>query len=98
MSASRLPVCVVGATGLAGQQFLAALADHPLFQVTRLCASERSAGKRYSDAIRDPSGAIKWYASEPLSRELGELEVESGASFDPSGLAAVFTAVESDAA
>src|SRR2546425_747234 len=95
---SRIPVCVVGATGLAGQQFLAALGGHPQFVVTRVCASERSAGRRYADAIRDPSGAIKWYASEPLPRELGELVVENGSTFDPKGVAVVFTAVESDAA
>jgi aspartate-semialdehyde dehydrogenase len=44
-------VAVVGATGIAGQQFLASLADHPLFEVAALAASERSAGKRYGDAI-----------------------------------------------
>ena len=30
---SRLPVCVVGATGIAGQQFLVSLKDHPEFEV-----------------------------------------------------------------
>ncbi|HJZ85940.1 MAG TPA: aspartate-semialdehyde dehydrogenase [Polyangia bacterium] len=95
---SRIPVCVVGATGLAGQQFLAALADHPLFQVARLAASERSAGKRYGDAIRDSSGASRWYVSEPLPRAFAELPVEDAAQLDPEGLGAAFCAVESDAA
>jgi aspartate-semialdehyde dehydrogenase len=31
-------VAVVGATGLAGQQFLAALGEHPWFEVTLLAA------------------------------------------------------------
>jgi aspartate-semialdehyde dehydrogenase len=88
----------VGATGLAGQQFLAALAGHPLFQLTRLAASERSAGKRYGDAIRDASGALRWYCSEPLAPEFAAITVEDGATFDPAGLACAFTAVESDAA
>jgi aspartate-semialdehyde dehydrogenase len=94
----RIPVCVVGATGLAGQQFLAALAGHPLFQVVRLAASARSAGKKYGDAIRDPSGAVKWYCAEPLADELAALTVENGDELDPTGLGVVFTAVESDAA
>ena len=33
---SRIPVAVVGATGLAGQQFLASLAGHPMFEVKKL--------------------------------------------------------------
>ena len=33
---SRIPVAVVGATGLAGQPFLASLAGHPLFEIRRL--------------------------------------------------------------
>ena len=32
----KLRVAVLGATGLAGQQFLTALAHHPYFTVTRL--------------------------------------------------------------
>jgi aspartate-semialdehyde dehydrogenase len=94
----RIPIGVVGATGLAGQQFLAALADHPRFAVTRLAASARSAGKKYADALRDPSGAFRWYCAEPLPRALAELTVENGDELDPKGLGLVFTAVESDAA
>jgi aspartate-semialdehyde dehydrogenase len=95
---SRIPVCVVGATGLAGQQFLAALAGHPRFQVTRLAASARSAGKKYGEALRDPSGAFKWYCADPLPREFEGLSVENGDELDPKGLGLVFTAIESDAA
>src|SRR5262249_2620095 len=61
-------------------------------------ASERSAGKRLGDALRDASGAFKWYCKEPLSEEFANLKVEDGSTFDPKGLACVFTAVESDAA
>lgn len=47
---AKLPVAVLGATGMVGQQFIARLANHPWFEVTSLAASERSEGKRYSDA------------------------------------------------
>ena len=46
-------VAIVGATGIAGQQFVDALRDHPWFEITALAASERSAGKSYGDALRD---------------------------------------------
>ena len=64
---SRIPVAVVGATGLAGQQFLASLAGHPMFEVRKLAASSRSAGKKYADAVQDDKGASKWFCSEPLA-------------------------------
>ncbi len=47
---SKIPVTVLGATGVVGQRFVRRLAQHPLFEVRHLAASERSAGKRYADA------------------------------------------------
>ncbi len=46
----RVEVGVLGATGMVGQQFISFLQGHPWFEVTWLGASERSAGKKYSDA------------------------------------------------
>src|SRR5687768_16277226 len=94
----KIPVAVVGATGLAGQQFLAALASHPFFEVARLAASPRSAGKAYSEAIRESNGQIKWYASGSLDARMGAIVVEDAAQLDASSVGIVFTAVESDAA
>ena len=48
--ASRLPVTVLGATGVVGQRFVRRLAAHPWFEIRHLAASERSAGKRYAEA------------------------------------------------
>lgn len=45
-----IDVGVLGATGMVGQQFLQQLANHPWFRATWLAASERSEGKKYSDA------------------------------------------------
>ena len=45
-----IEVGILGATGMVGQQFIALLANHPWFKVTWLGASERSAGKIYSEA------------------------------------------------
>ena len=48
----RLPVAILGATGMVGQTFVRLLADHPWFVVTTVAASERSAGKSYADATK----------------------------------------------
>ncbi len=49
----KLKVGVIGATGMVGQRFITLLEDHPLFEVTVLAASGRSAGKKYIDVIED---------------------------------------------
>lgn len=49
---SPIPVAVLGATGSVGQRFVALLAEHPWFELRALGASERSAGRSYSDAVR----------------------------------------------
>jgi len=94
----RIPVAVVGATGLAGQQALVALARHPQFEVVKLAASSRSAGKTYKAAITEASGQLRWYAGAPLSDEFAGLTVEDAAQLDVSKLGAVFSAVESEPA
>jgi aspartate-semialdehyde dehydrogenase len=96
--ASRIRTAVLGATGIAGQQFLAALRAHPLFEVVRLGASERSAGRRYAEALTDASGKVSWYAGGGIPEGVAALPVEDAASMSPDGLDLVFTAVESDAA
>src|ERR1700687_2828840 len=47
---SSIPVGILGATGMVGQQFIALLAGHPWFKVDWLGASERSEGKAFRDA------------------------------------------------
>ena len=96
--AKKKTAAVVGATGVAGQQFLVALAAHPLFEIVALAASERSAGKAYRDAITDGDGAVRWYCQEPLDPAFARLRVEDAGKLDVAGLDVVFTAVESDAA
>lgn len=89
---------VIGATGVAGQQFLASLVAHPFFQVTALAASPRSARKRYERAITSDNGAVQWFCTEPLAQEFARMEVQDATAFDPRDMDVVFTAVESDAA
>ncbi len=92
-------VALIGATGIAGQQFIAALADHPWFKLTRLGASSRSAGKPYSQAIRDAdTGQVRWWAEGEPPASVADIVVEEGAKMDARGVDLVFSAVESDVA
>ena len=46
----KIRVGILGATGAVGQRFIQLLQDHPWFEIVALSASDRSEGKRYSDA------------------------------------------------
>ncbi len=94
----RKKVAVVGATGIAGQQFLTALKDHPWFEVIKLAGSPRSAGKRYEDALKSPNGQIGWWQPEPIPDRFKTMLVESSLDLSLKDVDIVFTAVESDAA
>lgn len=48
----KLKVGVIGATGYVGQRLVSLLENHPWFECVALCASPRSAGKRYEDAVQ----------------------------------------------
>jgi aspartate-semialdehyde dehydrogenase len=47
---SRIPVTILGATGVVGQRFVRRLVDHPRFEIQHLAASDRSTGKTYEEA------------------------------------------------
>jgi len=50
MSTQKIQVGVLGATGMVGQSFVKFLDGHPWFELTWVGASDRSAGKPYSEA------------------------------------------------
>ena len=54
-------VGIIGATGMVGQRFITILANHPWFNIKVLAASERSAGKKYTEAVGN-----KWAMSTPI--------------------------------
>jgi aspartate-semialdehyde dehydrogenase len=61
---------VLGATGIVGQRLVKMLADHPWFELTEVAASERSSGKRYSEAMR-------WHQDGPIPPAAAKLTVKS---------------------
>lgn len=91
-------VAVVGATGLAGQQFLAALINHPFFEVVRLAASPRSAGKKMIDALQMESGGTGWYVEGSALAPYRDMIVQDSKTMSLDGVDLVFTAVESEPA
>ena len=69
---NRIPVGVLGATGMVGQQYLSLLAGHPWFEVRFVAASERSAGKKYRDAVAD-----RWHLVKNAEDSVYNLIVEN---------------------
>lgn len=49
---SRIPVAVLGATGMVGQRFIELLQGHPWFELVALAASEQHGGRSYSEVTR----------------------------------------------
>ena len=92
-------VAVIGVTGAVGQEFVLSLEDPPWFEVTQIAASERSAGKNYVDAIRDPdSGIIKWEVGGEIPEYIKGMTVKKIDEINVAELDLVFSAVESNAA
>lgn len=67
---NKYKVGIIGATGYVGQRFVSILADHPWFQIEALAASERSACKKYEDAV---SG--RWKLSESIPESVKSMIV-----------------------
>jgi aspartate-semialdehyde dehydrogenase len=66
---NKTQVGILGATGMVGQHFIKFLEGNPWFDLTWLGASERSAGKRYSDAA-------KWHLGGAAPDAIQNLKVE----------------------
>lgn len=47
----KIPVGILGATGMVGQKYLQLLANHPWFEVNFLASSDHSARKSYEEAV-----------------------------------------------
>ena len=68
-SEEKIPVAILGSTGSIGQKFIQLLANHRWFEVIELCASDKSAGKKYKDAV-------DWFLTSPFPKRIGEILVQ----------------------
>jgi aspartate-semialdehyde dehydrogenase len=66
MQLNKVPVGVLGATGIVGQRFVQMLERHPWFEVAWVAASGRSEGRTYAEAVR-------WRLKTPIPSRVGGL-------------------------
>ena len=67
--------------------------------MTHVVSSDRSTGKKYIDAIRDPhSGILKWHNREQIPEYIRDTVISKLDDINPKDFDLIFTAVESDAA
>lgn len=87
---NKIPVAILGATGLVGQRFITLLHNHPWFEIAELAASDNSVGKKYGDAA-------KWQLPFEIPESLAEMTV---LPCDPERVQAplVFSALPTDIA
>lgn len=90
MRTNPIPVAILGATGVVGQRFVQLLDGHPWFRVTRLTASERSAGKTYAEGCR-------WLLDTPMPAWAAQMHLQPS---DPESIQEplVLSALPSDSA
>ena len=92
-----LKVALIGATGAVGQEFIVALKNHPWFELTQIASSERSAGKKYTDALRDPnSGILRWHNKEQIPEYIRDTILSRVEDIDSRKVDLIFTALESE--
>ncbi len=72
MTHEKIPVAVLGATGMVGQRFVTLLENHPWFKVECVAASPASAGKTYESAV---SG--RWYMDRSIPEDISAMRVLS---------------------
>ena len=69
-SGKKFRAGVLGATGVVGQHLVQLLAKHPWFELTEVAASERSCGRKYSQAVN-------WHVDAPIPVCAAGLTVQS---------------------
>src|SRR5258708_7815647 len=69
---TKIPIGILGATGMVGQRFVQLLEDHPWFEVAWLAASERSSSLPYAEAAR-------WKLNTPIPERIAKMRVSDAA-------------------
>src|SRR6202007_3183153 len=65
---NKIPVGILGATGIVGQRFVQMLEHHPWFEVAWLAASDRAEGRAYGEAAR-------WKLRTPIPANVAKITV-----------------------
>jgi aspartate-semialdehyde dehydrogenase len=89
---TRIPVAVLGATGMVGQRFIELLQGHPWFELVGLGASERHSGRPYAEVSR-------WrLPSSEMPAAAGKLPVVTSNPASLPGVKIVFSALPAEVA
>ena len=89
----KIKAAVLGATGMVGQRFVQLLEKNPWFRLEVVAASERSAGKKYSEAVR--GGFPMEFSEETANLEVQPLNPKKLKDKD---VEVVFSALPADVA
>jgi aspartate-semialdehyde dehydrogenase len=92
----RLKAAIVGATGMAGQQFVQALSGHPNFEVVQMVTSRDVS--TYHKALVESDGSSRWTQHNEVPDDMKDIPVVSSKNFRPEHVDVIFTAIESDLA
>jgi aspartate-semialdehyde dehydrogenase len=82
---ARIPIGILGATGVVGQRMVRLLADHPWFRIAAVTGSDRTVGRPYGEAVR-------WVQGTAIPKEAGAMRVS--ASEPMAGLSLVLSALD----
>src|SRR3989339_2114802 len=73
----KLRCGILAGTGMVGQKYISLLENHPWFEVTYITASERSAGKKYSEAV-----AGRWHMPTEIPEKVKNIVVQDMNTID----------------
>jgi aspartate-semialdehyde dehydrogenase len=88
---SRIPVAVLGATGMVGQRFIELLQGHPWFELVALAASEQHGGRPYAEVAR-------WRLAGEMPADAATLPVVACHPEALAGVKVVFSALPGEVA
>lgn len=95
---AKIPVAVLGATGEVGQKFVINLQRHPWFELRALYASEKSAGKKYADALNYGRENSRWFCKEAPGKKILDMTVRDLRNLRPEKNSLFFSALPSETA
>jgi aspartate-semialdehyde dehydrogenase len=71
---NKIPVGILGATGMVGQRYIQLLENHPWFEIAWMAASDRSSGKTYGEAA-------KWRLDSALPERIAQMTLRPAEPF-----------------
>jgi aspartate-semialdehyde dehydrogenase len=85
----KIKTGILGATGAVGQKLIALLEKHPWFEVVEVAASEKSAGKVYSERVN-------WKEATPIPADVGTMKIKK--CLDPLKAKILFSGLDASVA